>query len=55
MAIRRGLKIAAGAVLLAVVMWGVLAMPGFLTEVDSGVQWQWSRNCMSDRLCSKWV
>ena len=30
MAIRKGLKIAAGAVLLAVVIWGVLAMPGFL-------------------------
>ena len=37
MAIRKGLKIAAGAVLLAVVMWGVLAMPGFLTDVGSTV------------------
>ncbi len=37
MAIRKGLKIAAGAVLFALVMWGVLATPGFLTDVDSSV------------------
>ena len=35
--VRRSLEVAGGAVLLAAVMWGVLAAPGFLSDQDSTV------------------
>ncbi len=35
--VRRSLEVACGAMLLAAVMWGVLAAPGFLSDQDSTV------------------
>ncbi len=35
--VRRSLEMAGGAMLLAAVMWGVLAVPGFLSDQDSTV------------------
>ena len=35
--VRRSLEIAGGAMLLAVVTWGMLAAPGFLSDQDSTV------------------
>ena len=37
MTIYKGLKVVAGAVLLAAAIWGVLAAPGFLSDQDSTV------------------
>ena len=34
---RTGLEVAAGAMVFAAVMWGVLAAPGFLSDQDSTV------------------
>ena len=35
--VKRSLEVAGGAVLLAAVMWGLLAAPGFLSDQDSTV------------------
>ena len=37
MAIKKGLKMAAGVMLFAALMWGILAAPGFLSDRDSTV------------------